>query len=40
LRRVGIEQPEDALDDTSLLRWEGEDPHVWGTQQPRPPTRP
>jgi hypothetical protein len=40
LRRAGLESPEEVLDNVDLLRWEGAGPHVWGSQQPRPPTRP
>lgn len=38
LRRAGLENPQDVLDDPDLVRWEGQGPHIWGSEQPRPPT--
>ncbi|MEU8892571.1 hypothetical protein [Streptomyces sp. NPDC048442] len=37
LRRAGLEDAEDLLADAGAVRWEGEGPHVWGSEQPRPP---
>lgn len=37
LRRAGLDDVEEVLADPAAVRWEGEGPHVWGSERPRPP---
>lgn len=37
LRRAGLQDAEDLIADPGAVVWEGEGPHVWGSEQPRSP---